>query len=298
MKNYIVFIIFLCPFFCFGQWTRLGHSVESMNIHHRAQVTKGGVFGIDIAEGDTLSWRRFQLSVPSTWPDDYNNSLDAKVSFISAEMTDSTKKCALFADKANSADLSLKIVGEPSSALLEVGDKVIKYTFPLVISNDKPVFLRFFTQKNVKTVRRIVEFEEKPLIEKSVFSSVNSLKFYLKNSIDPYEGLWNFYDRTTTPLRAAPTGDYILATVRSADGYDIIYIDDRDGIPSQWQPLDVKGKLNTCDIPGVFDVVWYDRSRAKVGSRISGLIDGSIMTVNFPYYKTALRFNRVNIDDD
>lgn len=296
------FVIFLFAFVCMlthtsthaSDWHVLSPAVESLNLHYRVEARKGAVFGIDIAEGDTLRYRRFEARVPSTWPDDFNNSMGVKIVFIS-DGQDSTRTATVFADKPRSVDISMKISGAPTLALLEVGDRAVTFSAPVDLCDTVPLYVRFFSDKNAKSLRETYGFEPKAPLERCRFASTDALYDYLAESADPCEGLWTFYDRTTSPLRTAPNGQYTLATVKASHGYDIVFIRDNEGIPSQWKPLTVKGKLHKCDIPGVFDVTWYDRHRGVVGSRISGVIEGNILTVSFPYYKTALRFNRINL---
>lgn len=273
-------------------------AVEEMNLHHRVRARQGGVFGIEICNGDTAVWQRYEANMPVTWPDDMNNSMGVKLSFISVIdgkfNRDSVKTVTIFSDKTKSVDISMKISGNPKNALLQIGDREITSAFPVELSDSTPVFVRFFSDKKAETIRSVVEYEPKADIEASGFESFSQLKDYIARSSDPFEGIWTFYDRATAPLLAAPNGEYVLATVKNEMDYDIIYIKDNEGIPSTWKPFEVKGKLRSSDIPGVYDVLWYDRSRTVVRSRISAVIDGDIFTVSFPYYKTSLRFNRLN----
>ena len=275
-------------------WECLGPAVDRMNIHLRVEASAKATFGIEIAEGDTTLVRRFLAKMPSQWPDDMNNSFALTLMF-SGELPDSAMSVSLFANKPKTADISMKISGRPSNTLLELGDRAFTCSVPVDFCDSVPLYVRFITGDRVTTLRNEISYTPKNSTEYASFESVDQIIEYLANTVDPYEGLWTFYDRTTSPLRAAPNGEYVLATVKSPEGYDLVFIDEREGVAPNWKPLTIKGRLVGCDIPGVFDLMWYDRDRCTVGARNSAVIEENFLTASFPYYKTSLRFNRVSL---
>ena len=287
--------VLLAAFFCHAsRWVELSPAAESLNIHLRVEAGKKSSFGIEIARGDTLEWKRFEAVLPAQWPDDINTGMAVKIVFSSCTggsiTADSAKTATIYAHKPNSADISMIIQGNTPDALLAIGDRAVGFEAPIELCDTLPLFVRTFHSKDASPVRESISFEPKARIERSRFSSLEELYAYLDSSSDPHEGLWTFYDRATSPLRAAANGRYVVASVRATDGYELIYIDDLDAIPSPWKPLTVKAVMVPSNVPGVFDVVWFDRSQCEVKPAANAIIDGDIMTVNFPYYKTALRF--------
>lgn len=288
MNRAVFFIMVIMALSARAEWIKMGPAVERLSVHHRASAGVSDAFGIDIAQGDTIDVHRFEVRLPAQWADDISSTLAAVLivdgeTILPVTLTVSGKRNDFF---------SLRIIGQPANALVEVGDREIKLERPIALSDSTPLFVRFFTTRKAKTVRATVDYEPKELIEDAPFNSVDKIIDYLNSSSDPNEGLWMFYDRTSTPLRADSNSEYVIATVKNGDRYDIIYIDDRQHIPSSWRPFTIKGRLRESDIPGVFDLEWIDRRQAVVAAPSSAVIDEQFLTVNFPYYKTALRFSR------
>ena len=282
-----------------GHWEKLEPSVETINYHYRVRASENCRFGVDVACSDTMNWYRYEVNVPPVLYDDLNNSIGVKICYKHYSegilMTDSLKNATVYVNQSKGVDLSIKVVGSPGNFFVEFGgDKVVLAT-RISICDSASVFIRSFSDEKGISLRETIDYTAQPALKFADFESVDGLYEYLKKSNDVYEGIWTFYDRTTQPLRASSDGEYVLAMVRSDERYELVYLDDRDKVTTLWKPLAIKGYMKTCDIPGVFDVVWLDRSGHDVRSRVTGTIDGDILTLNFPYWKVALRFNRVKI---
>lgn len=277
-----------------AQWIELAPAVDWLSLHHRVEASPNASFGIDIAQGDTILWSRFEVEMPSLWADDVAGSMDVKVNFYNENVLESTNFVAIFPEKAKSTDISMKIMGSPQNAAIEIGVNRAAFIQPLVLADSVPLFVRFHASEKAKSLRKEHNFMPKADMQSSDFKSIDELKNYLRSSKDPNEGMWIFYDRTTAPLLASPNGEYVLATVKTAGGYHIVYIDDRQKIPSRWKPLTIKGFIKDSEIPGVFDALWIDREGAPVNVPISAVVDGAFLTINFPYYKTSLRFSKIS----
>lgn len=126
----------------------------------------------------------------------------------------------------------------------------------------------------------------------SSFGSLEDLKAYLAESKDPYEGLWTYFDRNTDPVRAGMGGHYLVATVAADNGYDIIYIGGAEAAEASWQPLRLKGRLLTTPLPATFDLYWLQPSGLPVGDDCGAVIEGDLLTLQFPYWKAVVRLRR------
>ncbi|MBQ9555796.1 MAG: hypothetical protein IJV05_06195 [Muribaculaceae bacterium] len=122
-----------------------------------------------------------------------------------------------------------------------------------------------------------------------------SLDQHLAQSTDPLEGYWNYLDRDMQDDWLRLGGRYTLATVRTADGYDLIYIDGAQVMKSQWQTGMVKGHISRTIFGGNYDLTWTDATMEPIGGQdaYATIEGGSILTLYFPVYKSQVRFSRV-----
>ena len=118
-------------------------------------------------------------------------------------------------------------------------------------------------------------------------------------------GMWQFLDRDTESSLAEPGGRYILAVVkhRAAEGasdtvepdYDIIYMGGGVANRSAWEPGMIKGHLWRTSFAGHYRAEWIDADMEPMdGETFADLTaDGSILSVNFPLYRSTIRFERM-----
>ncbi len=60
----------------------------------------------------------------------------------------------------------------------------------------------------------------------------------------------------------------------------------------------LKGKLIPTLFEGHYDLVWYDGKMQRMDSDISASMEqGVILTLNFPLYRSKLRFSKVIADN-
>lgn len=129
---------------------------------------------------------------------------------------------------------------------------------------------------------------------RSPWHSADLLRDYLSNSADPLEGYWRFLDSTTDTDLARVGGEYTLASVRSEEGYDLIYLDGARILPDLWTTGDVKAHLASTGIPDVWTVEWRDSSRRILRHNVKAQTEQStILTVFFPFQNTSMRFHRI-----
>ena len=129
--------------------------------------------------------------------------------------------------------------------------------------------------------------------------TLEELDRYLENSSDPVEGYWKYLDRDMEDKWLRLGGRYTLAVVQAGDGYDLIYVSGAQVMKQQWQPGMVKGHISKTAFTGNYDLVWTDATMEALGEDAYATVEnGVILTLNFPVYKSQVRFAKVmNLDD-
>ena len=129
--------------------------------------------------------------------------------------------------------------------------------------------------------------------------TLEELDRYLENSSDPVEGYWKYLDRDMEDKWLRLGGRYTLAVVQAGDGYDLIYVSGAQVMKQQWQPGMAKGHISKTAFTGNYDLVWTDATMEALGEDAYATVEnGVILTLNFPVYKSQVRFAKVmNLDD-
>lgn len=114
-------------------------------------------------------------------------------------------------------------------------------------------------------------------------------------STDPNEGYWRYLDRDMQDEWLLMGGRYTLALVATAGGYDILYIDGGRVNRSMWQVGMVKGHMTKTSFTGNFDLDWIDATMEPLGDEDAWatIENGVILTLNYPLYKSQVRYSRV-----
>lgn len=121
-----------------------------------------------------------------------------------------------------------------------------------------------------------------------------ALDEYFTASIDPVEGYWKYLDRDMQDEWLRLGGRYTLAVVRAVDGYDLIYIDGAQVKKSLWQPGMLKGHIVKTIFSGNYDATWIDATLEPIDKDVQATIEnGVILTLNFPVFKSQVRFSKV-----
>lgn len=129
--------------------------------------------------------------------------------------------------------------------------------------------------------------------------TLEALDEYLAASDDPVEGYWKYLDRDMEEKWLRLGGRYTVSLVRNDDGYDIIYIDGAEVKKSQWKPGMTKGHMTKTVFTGNYDLTWVDATMEPIDKDAYAVIEnGVILTINFPVYKSQVRFAKVlNLQD-
>ena len=125
---------------------------------------------------------------------------------------------------------------------------------------------------------------------------MESLRNRFRDTRDPIEGFWSYFDRTNNPSYARLGGRYTLALVRRDDGtYDIIYVSGAQTLASSWKPMMLKGSLRPTIFENHYDLTWIDATLERLTEDIHATIESnnSLLTLSFPLLKTTIRFSKV-----
>lgn len=139
--------------------------------------------------------------------------------------------------------------------------------------------------------RMVIQSTHSPVDDLVTEWSADSLTAHFAQSSDAVEGFWEYFDRSLDETALRLGGRYRLALVRTADGYDIIYIDGAEVDNRLWRPGMLKGRLSPTRFTAHYDLLWYDTEKLPFTTDIHASIDGNgIITLHFPLYNSQLRF--------
>lgn len=131
--------------------------------------------------------------------------------------------------------------------------------------------------------------------------TLEKLKDYIRLSDDPLEAFWSYLDRENDPSLAVLGGRYVLASIKSEGGYDLLYVDGAKTNAHRWKAGMLKGHMLSTVFGNNYDLLWYDAmiepmtAEDELNAAISD--DGMILTLSFPLLGSRLRFAKVrNLD--
>lgn len=275
-------------------------SIKSLTIEARLSVSKN-------KERDGVSKARWRVVwnyvstqnydfVELTWENtNFGDIYDCRQAILSIGRVrggvDYVFKTKKINDGVNLSTGSNSIMIEVDSGYLNlfVGDKQLKYidtyevgallgSFCGVVSSVEAKVSNFIVEMIPNKERRLqTSYSEQDLIAK--FSS----------SATEYEGFWSYLDRDIDLDYARLGGKYRLALVKNNDGYLIIYIDGADTNKNKWSKGMIKGVLKSTIFKNHYDLIWYDSTFDVIDSEANAFIENSILTLNFPLYKSSIR---------
>ena len=142
--------------------------------------------------------------------------------------------------------------------------------------------------------RAVLTIENEKQVSPSTMWTLEALDEHFDTSSDPVEGYWKYLDRDMTDEWLRLGGRYTLAVVRTDNGYDLIYIDGAQVKKSMWHTGMLKGHMNKTIFGGNYDATWIDATMEPIDKDVQATIEnGVILTVNFPVYKSQVRFAKV-----
>ena len=142
--------------------------------------------------------------------------------------------------------------------------------------------------------RAVLTIDNEKQVNARIMWTREDLDAYLEQSADPIEGYWKYLDRDMQDEWLRIGGRYTLAVVRADDGYDIIYIDGAQVKQSLWLCGMLKGHMTKTVFSGNYDLWWIDATMEPIEKDAYATIEnGIIMTLNFPVFKSQVRFAKV-----
>lgn len=297
-----VLITIILSVICAFTAAAVEHPVEGIveSLHYHLRITpqrfSKATFELRWNKLDSLSYSFARITTFGQGLDD-NNPLQLVIGLHSAA-GDSITAVHDFADLHDPQELGLSAVLDvsPTGALLSVGVRSASAEIPVAFDIAARGCIEAVAPSNAQILRDDFSVTYLPDPQLAPFASVDDLCQYLAASTDPAEGLWTYFDRVTASGISAIGGYYTIATVARPDSSDyiIIYIAGAESNAHLWQPLQIKGTLTPATFPGAFDLCWIQPSLAPITFEASATIDGDLLSLAFPHWKTSMRMRRIS----
>ncbi len=275
--------------------------IETLTYHYRIQLKNSAEtqFGIkwNLTDSDNFRYVKVE-SFGAAGEDPWGDCLNIAIGWV-ANGVDSVcfKETLVGSFDLHRLGFSLRLdVGE-NGGILSIGSKQIEKTYKIDFDNSMISKVVAWSNRDVKVLRDDFRLATLHIAEYADFDSVDSLTAYLEDSKDPYEGAWTYFDRNTDALRSQMGGKYTLATVKTAEGYDILYLSGATVNGHDWQPLRIKGRLTAATFAGAFDLIWFEPNGRIIDYETSATIEGDLLTTRFPHWKSIVRFRRIKLNE-
>ena len=276
-------------------------SIHSLTIEARLSVSKNK----ERAGLSKSKWRvvwNYSSSlnydfVELTWENtNFGDIYDCRQAILSIgsvkDGVDKLYKSEKLKDGVNLSTGSNSIMVEIASGHLNlfVGDKQLKYIGTYEVETLFGPFCGVVSNVVAKVSNFIVETI--PYKESRLQTSYKEqdLIFQFSSSTEGNEGFWSYLDRDIDLDYARLGGKYRLALVKNKDGYLIIYMDGAETNKNKWSKGMIKGVLKSTIFKNHYDLVWYDSTFDVIDCEANAFIENSILTLNFPLYKSSIRF--------
>ena len=173
---------------------------------------------------------------------------------------------------------------------LFVGDKQLKYIETYEVETLLGSFCGVISNVDAKVSNLIVETVLNKECRLQTSYKEQDLLLHFLSSANGDEGFWTYLDRDVDLDYARLGGKYRLALVKNNEGYLIIYIDGAETNKYKWREGMIKGVLKSTIFKNHYDLVWYDSTLDLIDCEANAFIENSILTLNFPLYKSSIRF--------
>ncbi len=275
-------------------------SIQSLTIEARLSVSKN-------KERDGVSKARWRVVwnyvssqnydfVELTWENtNFGDIYDCRQAILSKgrvrDGVDKLLKSKKIKDGVNLSTGANSVMLEIESGHLNlfIGDEQLKYIDTYEVESLLGSFCGVVSSVDARVSNFMVEFI--PNKESRLHTSYNEQDLIARfsSSATGDEGFWSYLDRNIDLDYARLGGKYRLALVKNNDGYLIIYIDGADTNKNKWTNGMIKGVLKSTIFKNHYDLIWYDSMFDLIGEDAHASIENSILTLNFPLYKSSIR---------
>lgn len=185
---------------------------------------------------------------------------------------------------------TLFIEGNDNNYKIYLGSERLQYIASMK-SNDR-LFATCGISSTVKTTVSKFFVETKPDVRISLRTnySEQNIRERLATSLDENEAIWSYLDRNNDVNYAIIGGKYRIALIKDGNDYLIVYISGAQTNMKNWQEGMIKGRLKQTIFENHYDLIWYDSMFDVIDSDAHASIKNSILTLEFPIYKTSIRF--------
>ena len=276
-------------------------SIHSLTIEARLSVSKNK----ERAGLSKSKWRvvwNYSSSlnydfVELTWENtNFGDIYDCRQAILSIgsvkDGVDKLYKSEKLKDGVNLSTGSNSIMVEIASGHLNlfVGDKQLKYIETYEVETLLGSFCGVISNVDAKVSNLIVETVLNKECRLQTSYKEQDLLLQFLSSANGDEGFWTYLDRDVDLDYARLGGKYRLALVKNNEGYLIIYIDGAETNKYKWREGMIKGVLKSTIFKNHYDLVWYDSTFDVIDCEANAFIENSILTLNFPLYKSSIRF--------
>ncbi len=258
-----------------------------------SDVKPGSAITVVLSDSLSAATKEIIVIVPDEPPAEIYDKIDLKLSMhTDGKASPDTVFSTSAQMTGHRATISLRIHIAENMAKIRIHGADAKTHWQIPLGNFSFTDINVRPNDKTKISAVVPSFKITKPLDKAPFESVNHLAKHIAASTDPVEGIWQYYDRKTDPLKAGLGGRYVIATIKSDIGYDIVYISGAEENSGAWFPLAIKGYLVNDGFDGSFLLKWIDAYGLDVSYETSATIDGNLMSLAFPYWKSTLRFVR------
>lgn len=300
-KSHYVKYIQLMPDSCYLK--NVGDSIATLRVEARVAVVENKERAGESKSKWRLVWNYKSQNdfnyVELTWRNtDFGDFADSRQAVVNVVEVKNGIENAL---KTVAFDRNLDLSVGYNSLLVEASDG--KYT--VFAGGDKYVYIGTFSSDEfnqgqcgvMSTVLASVSnfvVETTPDYKRILQTqySTDTLDRLFNSDATQYEGYWTYLDRNNDPDRARVGGRYRLALVKEDNDYLIIYVDGATTNACNWREGMIKGRLSATIFKDHYDLEWYDSMFDVIETDAHAYIENSILTLEFPLYKTQIRFSK------
>lgn len=272
---------------------------SSLRYHARFnhEQKQSDTFGIRWDMLDSANYRYIELACFGT-PDELFGICDYRVEYgcvsDGKKINSQTHKSSGTKHNSKSKEISIRLTSDHSGSKAEIGFDQAFDTF--AVKSSGKGYLQTFCSGKTSIVRHELYASLREPLERADFEDMEALTAYLRDSHDPIEGIWIYFDSSTKPLEARLGGLYTVAVTKSeTSGYDIIYLEGASERNEDWPALRVKGHMNPTPEPDVFKLKWIQPDGTAIDHATAATIIDERLVLQFPFWNTTLRLTKKKI---